>query len=73
MPPDTAVNSKPIDAESWAVLKRFLPYLWPRENAGLRRRIVIAIVLVLLAKAVTLALPFAALRRPVSGLCSLIG
>lgn len=59
MPPDTAVNSKPIDAESWAVLKRFLPYLWPRENAGLRRRIVIAIVLVLLAKAVTLALPFA--------------
>nr|ADI19479.1 ABC-type transport system involved in Fe-S cluster assembly, permease and ATPase components [uncultured Sphingomonadales bacterium HF0500_24B12] len=59
VPPDTAVNSKPIDAESWAVLKRFLPYLWPRENAGLRRRIVIAIVLVLLAKAVTLALPFA--------------
>ena len=59
MPPDTAVNSKPIDAESWAVLKRFVPYLWPRENAGLRRRIVIAIVLVLLAKSVTLALPFA--------------
>jgi ATP-binding cassette subfamily B protein len=59
VPPDTAVNSKPIDAESWAVLKRFVPYLWPRENAGLRRRIVIAIVLVLLAKSVTLALPFA--------------
>ena len=59
MPPETPTQTKPIDAESWAILKRFLPYLWPRENAGLRRRIVIALVLVLLAKAVTLALPFA--------------
>ena len=59
MPPETQTDSRPIDAESWAILKRFLPYLWPRENAGLRRRIVIALVLVLLAKAVTLALPFA--------------
>ena len=59
MPPETPTQTKPIDAESWAILKRFLPYLWPRENAELRRRIVIALVLVLLAKAVTLALPFA--------------
>jgi len=59
VPPETPTQTKPIDAESWAILKRFLPYLWPRENAGLRRRIVIALVLVLLAKAVTLALPFA--------------
>ncbi|MBO9511540.1 ABC transporter ATP-binding protein/permease [Erythrobacter sp. A6_0] len=72
MPPDTAVNSKPIDAESWAVLKRFLPYLWPRENAGLRRRIVIAIVLVLLAKAVTLALPFA-YKRAVDAMTGEVG
>ena len=59
MPPETQTDSRPIDAESWAILKRFLPYLWPRNNPGLRRRIVIALVLVLLAKAVTLALPFA--------------
>ena len=66
------MNSKPIDAESWAVLKRFLPYLWPRENAGLRRRIVIAIVLVLLAKAVTLALPFA-YKRAVDAMTGEVG
>ena len=59
MPPETQTDTRPIDAESWAILKRFLPYLWPRDNPGLRRRIVIALVLVLLAKAVTLALPFA--------------
>ena len=72
MPPDTATNTKPIDAESWAILKRFLPYLWPRENAGLRRRIVIALVLVLMAKAVTLALPFA-YKRAVDAMAGEVG
>ncbi|MDT8279856.1 MAG: ABC transporter ATP-binding protein/permease, partial [Erythrobacter sp.] len=47
------------DAESWATLRRFLPYLWPKDNPGLKLRIVIAMALVLAAKGVTLALPFA--------------
>ncbi len=61
MPPDTATSDdKPLaDAEGWATLRRFLPYLWPEGNWPLRRRIVLAMVFVLLAKAVTLALPFA--------------
>ncbi|MEL7189880.1 MAG: ABC transporter ATP-binding protein/permease [Pseudomonadota bacterium] len=56
-PPDSKTN--PPEAEGWHTLKRFLPYLWPRDNSGLRWRIVIALFLVLAAKAVTLALPFA--------------
>ncbi len=62
MPPDTASSdrpTKPADAEGWPTLKRFLPYLWPKDNPGLRWRIVIAMILVLAAKGVTLALPFA--------------
>ncbi len=63
MPPDTSTSAdhanRPPEAESWATLKRFLPYLWPKDNPGLRWRIVIAMVLVLMAKGVTLALPFA--------------
>ncbi|BDW81570.1 metal ABC transporter permease [Erythrobacter sp. Dej080120_24] len=61
MPPDTASSDRPTapDAEGWATLKRFLPYLWPRDNAELRVRIVLAMLFVLAAKAVTLALPFA--------------
>ncbi|WP_285713574.1 ABCB family ABC transporter ATP-binding protein/permease [Erythrobacter oryzae] len=65
MPPETASAADPHkktrarDAESWPTLKRFLPYLWPKDNPGLRTRIVIAMALVLAAKAVTLALPFA--------------
>ncbi len=62
MPPDTSTTdpkkSAP-EAEGWQTLKRFLPYLWPKDNPGLRWRIVFAMLLVLAAKGVTLALPFA--------------
>ncbi|MBB3033626.1 ABCB family ABC transporter ATP-binding protein/permease [Alteriqipengyuania lutimaris] len=40
-------------------MRRFLPYLWPRDRTDLRVRIVIAMLLVLVAKAATLALPYA--------------
>jgi ATP-binding cassette subfamily B protein len=62
MPPDTASLDRPTgppDTEGWATLQRFLPYLWPKGNPGLRVRIIAALVFVLAAKAVTLALPFA--------------
>jgi len=68
MPPETPAPANPSasdkqdrarDAEGWVTLKRFLPYLWPKDDPGLRLRIVIAMGLVLAAKGVTLALPFA--------------
>ncbi|MET0247463.1 MAG: ABC transporter ATP-binding protein/permease [Sphingomonas sp.] len=44
----------------WGTLKRFLPYLWPRDAAGLRVRIVIALSLVVLSKVVQVyGAPFA--------------
>lgn len=59
MPPDSHANDPAARHEGWGTLRRFLPYLWPRDNPGLRRRIVGAVLLILAAKAVTLALPFA--------------
>ncbi|MDC8754434.1 ABC transporter ATP-binding protein/permease [Erythrobacter sp. sf7] len=63
MPPDSQQPADPDkrarDIESWATLKRFLPYLWPSDNPALRMRIAIAMTLVLAAKSVTLSLPFA--------------
>jgi ATP-binding cassette subfamily B protein len=64
MPPDSSPPAlpEPVAApapESLATLWRFLPYLWPKDDPGLRTRIAVAMVLVLVAKAVTLALPFA--------------
>ncbi|MFN3991046.1 MAG: ABCB family ABC transporter ATP-binding protein/permease [Erythrobacter sp.] len=60
MPPDsTQTADDRSQIESWPTIKRFLPYLWPKDDPALRRRIVIAMMMVLGGKAVTLALPFA--------------
>ncbi len=58
MPPDPATPT-PNDHDNWGTLKRFLPYLWPKDNPALKRRIVFAFMFVLLAKATILSLPFA--------------
>ncbi|WP_443969508.1 ABCB family ABC transporter ATP-binding protein/permease [Sphingobium sp. CR28] len=57
MPP-TSPDPTPIPP-AWATLRRFLPYLWPAHAPAMRRRVVIAMVLVLIGKAVGLAMPFA--------------
>ncbi|PTQ07808.1 metal ABC transporter permease [Sphingomonas oleivorans] len=56
MPPETA-PAKP--KAGFTALRRFLPYLWPADNPALRARVVIALLLVVAAKAATLAMPFA--------------
>ena len=45
--------------DGWGTLRRFVPYLWPTDRPALKRKIVIAIALVLASKAITLSLPFA--------------
>jgi ATP-binding cassette, subfamily B, heavy metal transporter len=45
--------------DGWGTLRRFLPYLWPKDRPALKRKIVLAVLLVLASKAITLALPFA--------------
>ena len=56
---DTTFDELPKDKGSFAVLWRFLPMLWPNDDAGLRFRVVVAVVLVLAGKAITLTMPFA--------------
>ena len=59
MPPDTSSAEAQHDPEGWATLRRFLPYMWPRDNPRLKRRIIGSMAFVLAAKATILALPFA--------------
>ena len=47
------------DPADWATIRRFLPYLWPAGRPDLKRRIVIALLLVLCAKGIILTIPFA--------------
>ncbi|MEO9601462.1 ABC transporter ATP-binding protein/permease [Parasphingorhabdus sp.] len=57
MPPDQSTEGQ-IDPPMIPTLKRFLPYLWPKNEPTLRLRIVIAGLLVLCAKAAILTMPF---------------
>ncbi len=59
MPPDNATNDADARHDGWHTLRRFLPYLWPADRPDLRLRIIGAVVMILAAKATTLALPFA--------------
>ena len=56
------MDSAPPDPKtkgSFAVLWRFLPMLWPKGEVELKLRVVIALLLVLLGKAILLSMPFA--------------
>ena len=42
----------------FATLRRFLPYLWPTDNPALKTRVVLALLLVVVSKAVTLSMGY---------------
>ncbi|PSJ36705.1 ABCB family ABC transporter ATP-binding protein/permease [Allosphingosinicella deserti] len=52
-------NSDTSPKAGWSALRRFLPYLWPAGEPALKTRVVIAVLLVLIAKGATLIMPFA--------------
>ncbi len=43
----------------WTTLRRFLIYLWPKDAPALRARVVVAMLMVVASKAITLIMPFA--------------
>jgi ATP-binding cassette subfamily B protein len=57
--PQDSNSPTTIDRAGWAEVRRFLPYLWPKERPELRWRIMVAAFFVLIAKVVVLTLPFA--------------
>ena len=59
---DTSLDATaelPKDKGSFSILWRFLPMLWPKGEPELRLRVVVALVLVLAGKAISLVMPFA--------------
>jgi len=58
MPPITT-DSTDLPPTGFAPLRRFLPYLWPADDGALRVRVAVSLVLVLVAKGMTLIMPFA--------------
>ena len=69
MPPDFTTTTK-LDQPLLPLLKRFLPYLWPAGEVGLRVRIVAALLLVICSKIVQVyGAPFA-LQGAVDGMAT---
>jgi ATP-binding cassette subfamily B protein len=75
MPPDRPTDTANPE-QGFKTLRRFLPYLWPVGEPAMRARVVIALSLVLLAKATVLLMPFAykgAIDRMVPGMQPAVG
>ena len=71
-----ATSAPPRGKADFGTLRRFLPYLWPKGEPALRARVVVAMLLVLLAKSTTLVMPFAfkgAIDRMAAGVPDGIG
>ncbi len=58
MPPDHNIAEAAGKTVDFAVMRRFLPYLWPKDQPALRLRIVAALLLVLLSKTVQFSSAF---------------
>lgn len=55
--PGTA-SGTPAAKSAWSIIRRFAPYLWPKNAPDLKLRIIIAAILMVLAKATVLVVPF---------------
>ncbi|HEY0130297.1 MAG TPA: ABC transporter ATP-binding protein/permease, partial [Allosphingosinicella sp.] len=55
-PLESSIDTTP--KAGWGAMRRFLPYLWPAGEPGLKARVVIAFLLVLLAKGISLSTGF---------------
>ena len=60
MPPQTDTTDDIARAESrsgWRTIRRVIPYLWPEDQPWVKRRVVMALAILVLAKLVTVGTP----------------
>ncbi|HAR53980.1 MAG TPA: metal ABC transporter permease, partial [Roseovarius nubinhibens] len=46
-----------MPADGWGVIRRVAPYLWPEGEAWVKRRVIVALLLLLVAKLIAVATP----------------
>ncbi|MBA3836462.1 MAG: ABC transporter ATP-binding protein/permease [Sphingomonas sp.] len=60
MPPAPPPSPRSAEPPLWPMVRRFLPYLWPRDQPALKVRIIIALLLIIASKIVQVyGAPFA--------------
>lgn len=53
----TDANFDGAQVQGWAVIRRVLPYLWPQGQAWVKRRVVMALVVLLISKLIAVSTP----------------
>lgn len=57
--PSTPDNALAADGDQWSILRDMLPYLWPAGHPGLKARVLLAMLALVLSKIVTVTTPYA--------------
>ncbi len=55
---DTSPSADTETASGWRTIRRVSPYLWPEDERGVRMRVVLAMVALIIAKIATVITPF---------------
>jgi ATP-binding cassette subfamily B protein len=58
-PYDSAIDKSKLTPRFGAMLRKLAPYVWPAARADLKRRIYLAFALMIVAKLITVAVPYA--------------
>ena len=57
-PASSGSTEAPAAKSAWSTIRRFVPYLWPKHDRSLKIRVIVAAILMILAKATVLVVPF---------------
>jgi len=56
--PEPKPNHSPPDVSGWSTMRRMVPYLWPDGEAWVKRRVVLAMLALILGKVIAVTTPF---------------
>ena len=56
--PPSSETPIPVDGDQWSILRDMIPYLWPKGEGWVKRRVVGALLMLIAAKIVSVSTPF---------------
>ncbi|KAG0435133.1 hypothetical protein HPB47_018669 [Ixodes persulcatus] len=56
LPAQVGVSAKSVSG--WSIIKQMFTYLWPKEKPEIRRRVLVAMAILILAKVINIEVPF---------------
>ncbi len=54
----TTITTTEMPANGWSTMRRVAPYLWPKGQTGVKVRVVLALIMLFVAKLIAVGTPF---------------